>query len=185
MSNVYEAPTASLLGDIAEEFYQPRIFSFSGRIGRLRYLGYCFIASLLGYILIIPGAALMAGGSENAVAQGVAGLLMAIAYIGMMVMTWGYMVRRLNDLNKNGWLSLLILVPLANLALALYLIFAAGSPGPNQYGPAPAANPRGMLLLALVFPAIMLIGIFAAIAVPAYQDYVNRAAEAQQTLQVP
>ena len=185
MSNVYQTPAASLVGDIAEDSYQPKIFSFSGRIGRLRYLGYCFIASLLGYVLIIPGTVLMAGAGENAVVQGAAVLLMAIAYIGMMVLTWGYMVRRLNDLNKNGWMSLLILVPLANLILALYLVFAAGSPGPNSYGPAPVANPRGMLLLALVFPAIMLIGIIAAIAVPAYQDYVKRATEAQQTLQAP
>ena len=68
MTNVYETPAASLVGDIAEEPYQPKIFSFSGRIGRLRYLGYCFIASLLGYVLIIPGTVLMAGAGENAAA---------------------------------------------------------------------------------------------------------------------
>ena len=119
MSNVYRTPEASLVGDVVEDSYQPKIFSFSGRIGRLRYLGYCFIVSLLGYVLIIPGTVLMAGAGDNGVAQGVAVLLMVIAYIGMMVMTWGYMVRRLNDLDKNGWISLLILVPLANLVLAL------------------------------------------------------------------
>ena len=185
MSNVYRTPEASLVGDVVEDSYQPKIFSFSGRIGRLRYLGYCFIVSLLGYVLIIPGTVLMAGAGDNGVAQGVAVLLMVIAYIGMMVMTWGYMVRRLNDLDKNGWISLLILVPLANLVLALYLIFAAGSPGSNSYGPAPVANPRGMILVALIFPAIFLLGIFAAIAIPAYQDYLQRATEAQQMLQAP
>ncbi len=190
MSNVYQTPEASLVGSVVDGAYQPKIFSFSGRIGRLRYLGYCFIVSLLGYVLIISGTALMvmAGAGDKGAAQGMAVLLMAIVCIGMMVMTWGYMVRRLHDLNKNGWLSLLVLVPLANLVLALYLVFAAGSPGANSYGAAPVANPRGMFLLALIFPAIFLVGIFTTIAIPAYQkyqDYAKRASDAQQTLQAP
>ena len=40
MSNVYRTPEASLVGDVVEDSYQPKIFSFSGRIGRLRYFGY-------------------------------------------------------------------------------------------------------------------------------------------------
>lgn len=185
MTNVYQTPAASLVGDASADVYQPKMFSFSGRIGRLRYLGYCFAVSLLGYVLLIPGAMMLANGADNVALQGLGGVLLTIAYVGMTVMTWGYMVRRLNDLDRSGWLSLLILVPLVNVILAFYLIFAGGSPGLNSYGPAPAENPRGMFLVALIFPAIFVLGIFAAVAIPAYQDYVKRAAEAQQTLQVP
>ena len=70
MSNVYRTPEASLVGDVVEDSYQPKIFSFSGRIGRLRYLGYCFIVSLLGYVLIIRGTVLMASAMKKAIEAG-------------------------------------------------------------------------------------------------------------------
>jgi len=48
-------------------------------------------------------------------------------------------VQRLHDLDKPGWYALLMLVPLVNFVLGLYLTFAAGSDGPNKYGEDPLA----------------------------------------------
>ena len=185
MSNAYQTPGASVLNEVVDATYQPNVFSFHGRIGRLRYLGYCFAATLVGYLLLVPGGLLLAAGEGKPLLQGVGALLVGVAYIGMIALTWGYMVRRLNDLDRTGWLSLLMLVPLLNLILALYLIFARGNDGANRYGPAPVANPPGMFLVALILPAIFVIGILAAVSIPAYQDYVKRASEAQQSIGTP
>ncbi len=46
-------------------------------------------------------------------------------------------IRRLHDLDRTGWWCLALLIPLANLALAVYLLFFEGTKGPNKYGPDP------------------------------------------------
>ncbi|HCY64883.1 MAG TPA: hypothetical protein DHV59_19100 [Oxalobacteraceae bacterium] len=73
-----------------------------------------------------------------------------------------------------------MLVPLVNLILALYMIFGAGTPAENRFGPRPAKNSRAVVICGLLLPALIaVIGILAAIAIPAYQDYVVRAKAAQ------
>jgi len=70
-------------------------------------------------------------------------------------------------------------VPLANIGLALYLLFAAGTQGPNNYGaPRPTAGWEKVMawMNILIIP---LFGILAAISIPAYQSYVERAQKQQ------
>jgi hypothetical protein len=90
----------------------------------------------------------------------------ALVVIGFMLT-----IQRCHDFNMSGWLSLLMLVPLANL---IFLIIP-GTDGPNRFGGPTPPNTIGVLILAWLFPAIAAIGIVAAIALPAYQDYQKRA----------
>lgn len=46
-------------------------------------------------------------------------------------------VKRLHDLNKSGWLILLMFIPIVNAIFGLYMLFADGTVGPNQYGADP------------------------------------------------
>lgn len=46
-------------------------------------------------------------------------------------------IRRLHDLGRSGWWQLVILIPFAYIVLALFLLFAKGTQGPNEYGPDP------------------------------------------------
>lgn len=46
-------------------------------------------------------------------------------------------VRRLHDMDKNGWLVLLVFIPIVNLILLLVMGIIDGTPGPNRYGPDP------------------------------------------------
>jgi hypothetical protein len=82
-------------------------------------------------------------------------------------------------MDQSGWLCLLLIVPLVNLVVALVLIFAPGTPTANKHGPAPAPNTLWVKIGGLAMPVIAVLGILAAIALPAYQDYVDRAAETQ------
>jgi hypothetical protein len=72
----------------------------------------------------------------------------------------------MNDLNRTGWWTLTFMVPILNLATANYLLFFPGTPGDNNYGPAPAANTLGVKILALTMPIIALVGILAAVLIP-------------------
>ena len=62
--------------------------------------------------------------------------------------------RRLHDLDKTGWLQLILFVPLLGLLMLLYLTFAPGTDGDNRFGPAPAPNSRGVVASVCVLPLL-------------------------------
>jgi uncharacterized membrane protein YhaH (DUF805 family) len=177
-ANPYTAPDAALAIE-QDELYQPSIFSFKGRIGRLRYLAYG-VGIYLVFMVIMMGVAVivgmsMAAGGESAMSAVVV-ILMGILYIAMIVMSVMIAKRRLNDLNRSGWWFLLFIVPLINFVMAIYVIFFPGTEGSNNFGPAPERNSLGVKFLALMVPVVFIgVGILAAIAIPQYQDYVMRA----------
>ena len=171
--NPYDAPDASL-DTGQEELYQPKIFSFHGRIGRMRYLAYGIGVNLLLMLVMLPlaGATAFMGGDPGSSMIGILGI--GIFYVLTIVISVMFAKRRLNDLNRSGWWFLLFIVPLVNLLLAIYLIFFPGTNGSNNFGPAPEANSVGVLILGWLMPVFFILGIVAAIAVPAYQDYLSR-----------
>jgi uncharacterized membrane protein YhaH (DUF805 family)/Tfp pilus assembly protein PilE len=153
-------------GETATEI---RFFSLTSRIGRLRYIAYGMGLTLLA---IVPFTLAMILWMMS---PGIGWPVFAIMEIALLVMTIGFMVRRLHDMDRSGWWSLLVIVPLANLILWLFLVFARGSDGENSYGPPPPPNSTWVIVGAwslLLIP--FLGGILAAIAIPAYQDFVAR-----------
>lgn len=180
MNNPYAAPEALLAEPVAsDETYEPKIFSLQGRIGRLRYIAYSWLA-----VVLAGGLSLVLVGILSAVLQrGVNGILTWISYIPIYIASLIMAKRRMNDFDSSGWAALLILVPVLNAFLGLYLMFKAGTPGPNRFGPPPAKNSKGVVALAWLMPAIAIIGVVAAIAIPAYQQYVTRAKAAAEQQQ--
>jgi uncharacterized membrane protein YhaH (DUF805 family) len=167
--NPYSTPDASLDVGHDDEAYQPKIFAFKGRIGRLRYLAYN-----AGYNLLMLGALFVMGGGaaglatipDFGTAYGIAYLVANIAGFVITIM-WGK--RRLNDLNRTGWLMLLLIVPVVNLLFILYLICFSGNDESNNYGPPPVANTLGVKILGsllIVLFALGMVGIVAAILIP-------------------
>ena len=158
----------------------------SGRFGRLSYLGWNMLMSFS--ILIIIGIiaafspGLLADPTTMTGSSMLATVLIGIAYIVLLYFSFVFTIRRLHDRNHIGWLSLLILVPGINLVFILYLIFAKGDDRSNQYGP--RRNAKGWeKVLAWFYILIFPLAILAAIALPAYQDYVTRAQQAQMEIQ--
>jgi len=182
--NPYTAPDASLETG-QEETYQPKIFSFKGRIGRLRYLAYGIGTSLVLMAVFMPimGGTMFMGGSMGMAGEGAMSIIvmlaMAVFYIAAIVLTFTFAKRRLNDLNRTGWWLLLFLVPFINFLITIYLVFFPGSSEANDYGPPPVANSLGVKILGSLLPIIFVLGIIAAIAIPTYQGYVNQAGQTQ------
>jgi uncharacterized membrane protein YhaH (DUF805 family) len=173
VTNPYSAPQADLHDAVtAEGTYQPSMFQASGRIGRLRYLAYAFGWGLL---VSVPPAILMGLATPNSAPYWV---LQAIVAVGSIVVTFMLGRRRLNDMGYRGWQSVGLLIPLVNLLVGLWLVFAPGEPGANRYGPPPAPNTRGVVAAALALPIIAIVGVVAALSIGAYQGYSERARSA-------
>jgi uncharacterized membrane protein YhaH (DUF805 family) len=163
----YSASGAEMNGG-QRELYTPSILSFSGRLGRLRYLAYSMGTYLLLLLVMVPtfGASAFMGGEPDVSTIGM--LLMAVAYIALIVVWITFAKRRLNDLNRNGWWLLLAFVPFANFLLTLYMMFFPGTDGDNNYGAVPVANTLGVQILGWMMPVLMILGIVAAVLVPQY-----------------
>jgi len=166
--NPYAAPRTNVSrADSAEDYGEIKIFSAEGRIGRVRYIGYTFgltfgIAILIGILGAVAGAA----------SPGVAVTVAGLGYLAIVVVQILLTIQRSHDMNVTGWLCLISLIPLA----ALVFWFAPGTRGENNYGKQPPPNTMGAVILACVLPIIVIVGIMAAVAIPAYQDYAQRAA---------
>jgi uncharacterized membrane protein YhaH (DUF805 family) len=164
--NPYLAPAAAV-ADAGDQTQPVKLFSVSGRIGRARYLAYGFGL----YFVFIFAAGVLAG------ALGQAGMALLIgAWVALAVLGFMLTIQRCHDFNVTGWLSLLMVVPVANLIF----LFIPGTDGPNRFGGPTPANSAGVLIAAWLVPAIMIIGIIAAISVPAYQDYQKRSGQVQK-----
>lgn len=185
MSNPYQTPAATVQ-DFADpgldQPYEPRIFSTQGRIGRLRYFCYTFVVQMVTLALAGVAAAVLIPvlGGRNA-AAGMIVPLMLLIYVPLVVATVIMGRRRLHDLDQSGWLLLVMLIPLANLVLGLYMMFWPGSKAANRFGPPPARNGVLVVLFGLVLP-LAFIGLLAAVAIPAYQQYALRAQAASAQL---
>jgi uncharacterized membrane protein YhaH (DUF805 family) len=178
VTNPYSMPQAELTETVGNETYMPKFLSFSGRIGRVRYLAYGFGAVML----VVPVIALLGSlgsltGSSVGAAGGAFGTV--ISFLLYQVAILSQVRRRLHDLGKTGWMCLLMLVPVVNIIFGLWLLFGSGDEGANEYGPAPGPNTTGVIVAAWIVPMIFVVGILAAIAIPAYSGYVAKAHAAQ------
>ena len=145
------------------------------------------------------------GGGTNPLSNAGYAMLFISTAINVFVWVIGviWTIKRLHDLDRSGlWaiapfvaalafgvgftvtnnqaaLPMLITGAVIWFAFAIYVICFPGSRGENQFGLRPPPTPIGVSIMAFVFPAIFIIGILAAIAIPAYQDYTQRAQSAQ------
>jgi uncharacterized membrane protein YhaH (DUF805 family) len=170
--NPYSAPDAAL--DTGQDvLYQPKIFSFSGRIGRMRYLAYGIGLNILLMAVMIPLGGMTASMGGEAGMSMIGMVVIGIFYLATVIVSIMFAKRRLNDLNRSGWWFLLFLVPIVNLLMAIYLVFFPGSGSANNFGPPPTGNSIGVLILGWMMPVVFILGIVAAIAIPSYQSYMS------------
>jgi uncharacterized membrane protein YhaH (DUF805 family) len=162
--NPYAAPRTNVSRpDSEEEYGDIKVLSAQGRIGRVRYIGYSFgLTFLIAMLIALVSAA----------SPGLGVVVAGVGYIALLVVQVLLTIQRSHDMNVTGWLCLISLIPLAGLIF----LFAPGTRGENNYGKPPPPNTTGAVVLACILPMIVIVGIVAAVAIPAYQDYAERAA---------
>ena len=129
-----QGKTRSGLSSQAEqEGMLDKFIGIDGRINRKKYIFRSLFLWGMGFIFelcVIMGRMaqpdFMAGDLPGLV------LLTMMGIPGLMLM-----VRRLHDLNRNGFWSLLVFVPVASFFLFLYLCCFRGTRGRNSYGEDP------------------------------------------------
>lgn len=171
----FTPPKASLETAQVEEYDATSPFSPKGRFGRIDYLAY---SVLLGIAVMLVSGGL---GAAMAVSGASAESLQMLAIINLLISVPAivigilFMIRRLHDLNWSGWISATYIIPLVNVIIFFILIFMPGTAGANNYGPPRQPPSKLKIMLALILPALFILGIVAAIAIPAYQAYVQQA----------
>ena len=169
----YSPPQTELLGD-QEAYGTINVLSAKGRLGRLRYIAYSIGITFAVYLVM----ALLVGLAGMALAQEQLGVLMigifALGYGAMVIINVLLTIQRCHDFNVTGWLSLILLIPFAPFVFW----FIPGTEGANRFGLQPPPNKGAVMMIVVILLLVVIIGILAAIAIPAYQEYVARAAAA-------
>lgn len=87
-----------------------------GRMSRIDYIVFIIPALLIEYLLCWTG----------------------IVYLIFLIPTGCASARRLHDLGMTGWIALLMIVPVANIILSVYLALQEGQKEKNEFGEVPS-----------------------------------------------
>jgi len=164
------APPGAQVADVVDRGagVQPvRLWPPNGRMGRLRLIAYS--AGL--YLTFIIVSALIGGVAGATGSPNAALALGAIAFVFYMIGGLVLLIQRSHDMNLSGWWSLVAFIPLVGL---VWLV-KGGTQGVNRWGAPPPPNGWAVRIIGLLFPVVLVVGIVAAIALPAYVDYTKRA----------
>lgn len=103
---------------------QVNYFQFKGRAARPAYWWFMLAYTLVYVVISLTGIEVL-------------GMIYAL---GMLMPSLGLGARRLHDINMSGWWMLVGLIPLVGWAIMIYWTVQPGTPGPNDYGPAPTVK---------------------------------------------
>jgi uncharacterized membrane protein YhaH (DUF805 family) len=175
------APPRAAVGEALPAFAPLKAFSFEGRIGRLRFLAWTMVLTLVtlavGSVLAIFGLALISTDSTAGLILG--GLLVFILVVALAFVSIQFSVQRLHDIGWSGWLWLLNLVPFVSTFFPFVIMVMRGNATANRYGAPPPPNSTAVKVLSslwIVFIAIVVIGALAG-GITAIQDEYESAAE--------
>ena len=166
------------LTEIHEGFNNRRFFDWHGRVSRVQFLAYSTFNALIALMLFALLFVMIGGfqGMVNASGEQLPMSLLGASSVGVAVLFYLQLAvskRRFNDLNKTGWLALLMLVPGVNVLVYLYLLAVEGTAGANYYGlPArPATQLKTVLMILIPLLVMSLIGLLTQVVVPSYHSY--------------
>jgi uncharacterized membrane protein YhaH (DUF805 family) len=131
-----------------------KVFTIQGRIGRLRYLAWTMALTFVGLLLAAVCFGIM---SVSLVAAGLLGAVLFVALVVVSIMMGG---QRLHDAGWSAWLLLLNLVPFVGSFFPFLMMVVPGNAGPNRYGAPPPKNTTGVKILAtlwLLFLALVFV----------------------------
>lgn len=112
------------------------IFNTEGRLNRLHYIKYMVILAItagLSTFVMSSMATFLTGDPNGFLVNLITGIWALIAGVGNAML----MIRRLHDLGKSGYFVLIALIPVIGFVFSIYLFFAPGQYGANEYGDDP------------------------------------------------
>ncbi len=116
----------SLKTVLTKDFIIKQFFSYEHRINRQDYFFKGIVLYIIGYIC---GTYIFDYRTNDFVK-----FIYSILYLVCVVSNITLIIRRCHDLDKSGWFSLLLCIPVINIFFCCYLTFVRGTIGPNKYG---------------------------------------------------
>ena len=157
------APPHAAVGETVTGLAPLKPFSFQGRIGRLRFLAWTMVLTLvtlgLGTLLALIGLAVFSADSSGGLI--LAGLLAFVLIAALGFVSIQFSVQRLHDIGWSGWLWLLNLVPFVGSFFPFVMMIMPGNTVANRYGAPPPPNSNAIKVLSclwVVFIALVFIG---------------------------
>ena len=162
-------------------------FNFSGRACRSEYW-FWVLFLVLADIAVDIADSLIFGDATYAPIN-------LIFNLGVAIPGTAVSVRRLHDIDKTGWWSLLLLT-VVGLFVLIYWALKPGDEGENRFGNNPlkhdesdtkrhAVGVKGVIIICLVFAGIVVAMIVASIARTAYEEYALRSQEHDIQMTLP
>ena len=115
------------------------IYTTEGRLNRLRYLKYMLLLAIvagLSTFVMSSMATFLTGDPTGFLVNAITALWALAAGAGNVML----MIRRVHDLGKSGWFALIAFIPVFGFIFSIYLFFAPGQVGWNQFGKDPLTD---------------------------------------------
>jgi len=135
---------------IIARYSQVRILSTDGRIGRFEYFFYSLVIPFL--VFWITAALAGIANHFGELGQAIAYVLLAAGLGAALIIHIQLTIQRCHDFNASGWLTLLLVLPLANL---LFWVIP-GNAHTNRFG-APTRAPSSLLKLGAMFILLLMV----------------------------
>jgi uncharacterized membrane protein YhaH (DUF805 family) len=168
------APPQASVGERLPEYATLKPFGVEGRIGRLRFLAWSMVLSLVTIavvgVLALVGLALVSTDSTAGLILG--GILALILCLAFLIASIMISAQRLHDIGWSGWLWLLNLVPFVGSFFPLLMVVMPGNSTANRYGAPPPPNSTAVKVLSWLWVVMIALFIVGALAggISAIQD---------------
>jgi uncharacterized membrane protein YhaH (DUF805 family) len=150
--------------------------SIQGRFNRLSYIAWFGLLQLVFTFAVLCFSVMFGILNFNSMhfSQHAIHSLSALGQMSYILLSCGYlyfmlvvMIRRLHDRNKSGWWILLCLIPIVQIFMAFYLLFARGCNRANRFGhPRPSAFIEKLLAWLMIITFV--IGLFASTSIVSF-----------------
>ena len=151
---------------------------FDGRATRKEYWYFTLFNFLAFFALTMIDSVIGSFNPEIGI-----GLFGGIYSLAVLTPYLAVSVRRLHDTDRSGWWLLIELIPFIGSIVLLFFMVMDSQTSDNQYGLNPLPGNKGGSDLAIIVVAVIVfvavIGMLATIAIPAFQNYVERAKQAE------
>ncbi|MCF5704691.1 DUF805 domain-containing protein [Pseudomonas syringae] len=160
-SSPYAPPRANV-GESLPAFATLKPFGVEGRIGRLRYLAWSMVLTLVTLPIIGIFALIALGlvGADSTSGLIIGGIVAVFLFLALLIVSIMFSVQRLHDIGWSGWLWLLTLVPFVGSFFPFVVMIVPGNTAANRYGPPPPPNSTAVKVLCslwIVFIALFFV----------------------------
>jgi uncharacterized membrane protein YhaH (DUF805 family) len=160
------APPQAIVGETATGVSTLKPFGIEGRIGRLRFLAWSMVLSLVtmavvGVFALIGLALVSADSTAGLIFGGILAFFLCLAFLIASIMI---SVQRLHDIGWSGWLWLLNLVPFVGSFFPLLMLVMPGNQTANRYGAPPPPNSTAVKVLSALWLVVIALFIVGALA---------------------